>query len=187
VREQQAVHTLTPHGHRAPILSDDAPVLELLRDVVVELQGGAKTDSLLTLELKLKERALVDALDESEGRGNEFVSLDNLLLLGNFLEVVLLVAENLLASTLLEILSQEVDRPVDVNRADEGDQLEVKLFGREWKQERTVLEDLLHSGRDGALDQVEGVLYAALQVGVELVVVESRLRDLREARYKIEV
>lgn len=52
---------------------------------------------------------------------------------------------NLVVATLLNVLPQEVNCSVHVYGADEGDQLEVELLGREWEQERAVLKDLLHA------------------------------------------
>jgi hypothetical protein len=59
---------------------------------------------------------------------------------------------DLVVSTLLDVLSQEVYGSVHVNGADEWDQFEVELLGREREQERAVLEDLLHAAWNGALD-----------------------------------
>lgn len=81
-------------------------------------------------------------------------------------QVVFLLSRKFSKTTLLQILSQEIDSSVDINRAYKGNQFEIQLFRWEWEQKGTVLENLLHFVRDGALNQVNGVFDASLQVRV---------------------
>jgi hypothetical protein len=92
-----------------------------------------------------------------------------------------------LLSTLFDMLSQEVYGSMNIDGADERDQLEVELLCAEREQEWTVLEDLLHCWGDSSLNEVIWVFDALLQIGIKLVMMEEGSLELGEANLQIEV
>jgi len=80
------------------------PVLELLRDVVVELQSRTQACAFFAIELELEERPLVYLFHHLHGRGNQLVSLYLDLLSANLLDVIL---SSFLG--LVQVLLEEVD------------------------------------------------------------------------------
>jgi hypothetical protein len=165
--EQEVIASLSPHVVNlffyviflVLLLDFDAPLFELVCDVVVELKGRPKTSPLFALEFKFHEWSLINFRKKSEGRWNKAVSPDHHLLLRNLLEVVLLAGLDLLSTALLlNVLAKEVNGAMHVNGADERNQLKVELLGCEREQERAVLENLLKIWWDCSLDQVIRIL-----------------------------
>ena len=84
------------------------PLLELICNIVVKLKSWPQACSLLALELKLEETALVNLGEKLECGRDELVPPDADLLLCNFLETIFLIGW-LLATLLLNVLPEEVD------------------------------------------------------------------------------
>jgi len=78
-------------------------------------------------------------------------------------------------------LAEKVDAPVHVDGSDERNEFEEELARLEGEQERAVPENLLQRVRNSPADQGVGVLDVLEDEGVQLVVVERVLVQLRHA------
>jgi len=70
--------------------------------------------------------------------------MNNNFLFGNLSKIIPSSMTSFNSTTLLfDILAQEIDWSVSIDRSNEGNKLKIELFCREWEQKWAILKDLL--------------------------------------------